>query len=666
MTHERMDAVSKEWRRERTGTWWLAASLAAVAALWHIRAVGFGFVNMDDAMLIAGNPLLRGITGGNIRALLTPGSTPGEALYIPVTYLIYMAEIAIFGLKPGLMHLTSVLLHGLNAALCFYLLSLWTQRRWVSVVGALIFALHPLQAESVVWLMARKDVLAATFSLATLLAWERWHDDERPLYHGLALLFYPLALLAKPSVVVLPAVMLLVERWQRRLDRDTLLRTLPFWGFALAAYVINASVAGAGAGGNGRPDFILALFSLPRWLGEWLLRVLLIAPAEGYYHKSYLWEPHPWTALAWLLPLGLAGWMAWDSWNHRSRDRLVGLCIAALFLLPAATIVFSDREFAFGDRYGYLAMIGIGMTVAFQLARMARGRHVVIAILLLFCLVRGWPAIGMWRESFTLWQRIVQRQPENPFALFALGSAHDDAGRPRIANEYYRAAIAVDPDYAPAHNSLGVNLLESQPRLAERHYRMAVASRPDDAQLHHHLAIALFRLGRLPEALAASEAAIGLQPDLTDALYNRGMILLEMSRLAEAEADFRAVVAAQPGRAAAHLYLGDIAARRLEFAAAREAYRRALELDPALVPAWLGLASVQQQQGEREAAIQTLQEATRAAPRSAAIPTMAARLLLDMDRVDLARDAYRQAQALGHPPVPELEERLPPEDAEER
>jgi 4-amino-4-deoxy-L-arabinose transferase-like glycosyltransferase len=189
----------------------IALLLALTTLLVYLPATHFDFINYDDPDYVTKNPfVLAGPTWTDIQWAFTTGHASN---WHPLTWISLMVDHAFFGLNAGEYHLVNVLLHAANAALVFALLLRLTGALWPAAFVAALFAWHPLHVESVAWIAERKDVLSTFFALLSLLAYARFGRENCRRYFWLALLFFALGLLAKPMVVTLPFVMLLLDYW---------------------------------------------------------------------------------------------------------------------------------------------------------------------------------------------------------------------------------------------------------------------------------------------------------------------------------------------------------------------------------------------------------------------------------------------------------------------
>ena len=336
--------------------------LIAYGTVWH-----FDFVNIDDDFYVTENAQIQ--QGLSLDSVLWAMTTIEEANWHPLTWLSHMMDVQLFGLNPGGHHLTNLLLHIANVLLLFGVLQQMTGAVWLSALVAALFALHPLNVESVAWVAQRKTVLSTMFWLLTVLAYVRYVKKPNwGRYLGMMGIFV-LGLMAKPMLVTLPCVLLLLDYWPlKRLGKDS----KEFWErlprlaaeklpllIPVAAISVVTLEAQSQAG------------AISTW--EWLplgTRVANAVAAYGLYLKKMLWPmdlavfyPHPgnslevWpVALAALLLVILSLGVWWQ--GRRSRYLVVGWFWYLGTLLPVSGLIQVGGQ-AMADRYAYVPLMGL-------------------------------------------------------------------------------------------------------------------------------------------------------------------------------------------------------------------------------------------------------------------------------------------------------------------
>jgi protein O-mannosyl-transferase len=484
--------------------------------------LGGGFLSFDDEAHLLNNAAWR--EPGALRWALGLNWVH----WYPLTWASFALDHALWGLKPFGYHLTAVLLHAVNAALAFFLFDRLLeksraplpQRRAAAAFGALLFALHPLRAESVAWVTERSDLLSGGFILGTALAWLH----GRP---GLAALLHGLGLAAKGVGAPLPVVFALVDAlgagrpWPgaKREARDL----APLLGLSLFFGLMNvAAQRGAGALWS-----LSALGPLERAaIGGYGLWRGLAATLGLETPNAFIAMPKPFDAaaprflLAAAVVLGLTA-LAWTL--RRKRPAFTAAWSAYVLLsIPLVGFLKNGPQLA-ADRYFYAAGLGLTALPAAGLAAALSGKRrraaAAAALLLLAGLgARAWERQGDWLDSERLWSSVLAAQPDNILGLHFLAIERLKKNDLAAAEPLLRRGAELDPGHAPTRNSLA-NLLARSGRDAEalEHYAAAIRLDPARPEPRYNAAVSLARLGRRAEALAAARELAARHPELARA-----------------------------------------------------------------------------------------------------------------------------------------------------
>ncbi len=598
-------------------------ALAVVAVYAQVRH--HDFVDYDDLRYVVENPTLAlGFAEGVARDF----AAPYYGNWIPLTSLSLRIDHALYGLDATGFLATNVALHGLATLLLFAALSRLTGAPGRSAFAAGVFALHPLHVESVAWVSERKDVLSGVFFMATLWAYALY--AERPAsrlrYAALALAL-ALGLLAKPMLVTLPLVLLLLDLWplgRLRLGRGdwpgnrALLREkLPLLALALLSAAITFAV-------QRRAGAVFDVEELPL-----AARIANAATASVVYLRQSAWPAG--LAAFYPLPLGrpafgpalaaLALLAALTTGALRAAPRRPYLAVGWLWylvtLLPVIGLVQVGMQ-AHADRYLYLPQIGLGIALAWGAvdalgSTPARRRGLAVAgVLTLVALgAVAWRQVGTWRDSLTLHQRIAAVNPESPRSQYHLGSVHLRQGDLTAAHEHYARAVQLDPRWAPPQLGLA-NLYAQRGELARALalYERALALDPRHAGGHASFAAALLAAGQRERAKAMFERATGLltydeggTPMAARAWFGLADILWGDHELDAARRAFERGLEADPGHARGHASLGLVLLEAGRSDEAARALRRAGALGADHAELHLGLALVAEREGDLEQAV---------------------------------------------------------------
>lgn len=586
------------------------------------RAASFEFVNIDDAEYVVDNPGLR--LGVGFDALRWAFTNVQSSNWHPLTWLSHALDVTLFGLAPGPHHAVNVLWHAVDAVLAFLLLWRATGALWTSAACAALFAWHPLRAESVAWVSERKDVLSAFFFLLSLWAWagfaradtSREHPAAtarggvppgraaRSAWYALALLAFALGLLAKPMLVTLPFVLLLLDAWPfARLRRERLgllvVEKLPFFALS-AASAVATYLAQHTAGAT------FDVLPLDLRLANAAVSVVRYLAGFAWPFGLSVMYPYPASWPAWIVAAAvglLAATSALALWQVRRRPWiLVGWLWFLGMLVPVVGIVQVGVQ-AMADRYTYLPILGVQIALLWTLrdwahdAQRARRATTIVALLLVFLAIRTWQQVGVWQSSITLFTHATEVTHDNYLAYSNLGMALASAERFREAEQSFRRVLEIDPPHFPAET-------------------MAT----NDYMVRYALAVTLLRQGRYDEAGEQLARVLERVPDYLDANSHYGAILAMQGRLDDARRHFERAVQHRPDDATAVYNLARLDLVQGDAAAAARGYRRALELAPANAEVACALADALAAQGEASAATQQRLEARRLAGNPSACP----------------------------------------------
>ena len=573
----------------------------ATLVVFH-RLPTHDFINLDDNLLVYENPQV--LAGLNKQGVIWAFTQYHAEYWHPVTWLSHMLDCQMFGLRPGLHHLTSLLFHLANCVLLLLMLRRMTGALWRSAFVAALFAIHPLHVESVAWVAERKDVISAFFWFLSIWAYAGYAEQPGLKRYLLVLLFFGLGLMAKPMVVTLPFVLLLLDYWplgrlqwqdvrpvsDPEIPRSSFFRLL--WEkiplFALTAVTIVATIVVQEKVGALKS---LEAFPLTTRIANALVSYSTYMAKMVWPHNLAVYYPHPNTIPLW--QVAGAGFLlicvsVLVIKAARNRPYLaVGWLWYLGTLVPVIGLVQVGSQ-AMADRYTYISLIGLFIMIAWGVPSILAGwRHgraacgFASAILLLGCMVGTWRQVGHWQNSITLFQHTVEVTRDNHFAHNNLGVALARDGRLAEATYHYFQALRIKPDRAEVHNNLG-NALAAQGSVdkAVDHYYRAIKIDANNARAYNNLGNLLANQGKMEEAISHYHEALRLEPDYGGAHYNLGTALAEQGRTEEAINHFTEALRLMPYWAGAHNNLGVLLEKRGRLDEAVRHYSEALRLDP--------------------------------------------------------------------------------------
>lgn len=570
----------------------------------YYPALQNGSVNYDDPAYVTSNfHVQQGLTSRSMEWAFT---STAEANWHPLTWISHMLDVQLFGLKPAGHHAQSVFWHAVNVVLLFLLLAKATGFVGRSAVVAALFAVHPLNVESVAWVAERKTVLCAFFLLLALGAYGWYVKRPRASRYSLVALLFALGLMAKPMVITLPFLLLLIDFWPLQRFPETsltklVLEKIPLATLSTASAAITLYAQRTG-GAVGSTDLLPLGIRVKNAIYSYFIYV----EKAVWPSRLAVFYPHPENSLAlWKVLAAAAVLIAITAAFCYFRERrylLVGWFWFLGTLAPVIGIVQVGRQ-GWADRYAYLPLWGL-FVIAVWLAseaatRISLSRTAQVAIAsaaLLGYAVAAHIQIGYWRESYTLFAHALQVTGANPIAEGNLGSALLEMQRPDLAAPHLNRAIQLMPTLGTAHYNLGT-LLHRQNEMdrALQEYQLALKYASDEreaAQTHNNLGVLLNQLGRRDDALAEFNQAIALNPYEQNSLLGRGMIDREEGKLDAALRDFEQANQIAPSPLALY-WQGRVLEDKGQFAPAAEAYKTALKLAPDFGDAQVRLSDVE-------------------------------------------------------------------------
>jgi tetratricopeptide (TPR) repeat protein len=649
----------------------VCGSLLLAVGLVFSQTVHYEFVNFDDNVYVYENPhVSRGLSSPGIAWVFTHEH---GANWHPLTGLSHLLDCQVFGLNAGAHHLTNVLLHAATAILLFLFLWRMTGGLWPSALVAAIFAVHPLRVESVAWVSERKDVLSGLCFVLTLGAYVGYVGHRFSVVRYVAVIVsFALGLMAKPMLVTLPLVLLLLDYWPfgRMTSADApvvgdgwsgdfsfpvglLLEKVPLLLLAAASCAVTVWAQG---------EAVLSRELLP--LGSRIANALVSYVAylgQSFYPFGLAaFYPHPrlnlpvWKIVGALLVLACISAGTLACWR-RYPYLLVGWLWYLGMLVPVIGLVQVGAQ-AMADRYTHLTQIGLCIAVVWGVADLTRSwsyrgwvRGVSSALVLAVLMGCAWRQTMFWRDSETLWTHALACTSQNYVAYNELGLVLTGRGRIDEAMAYYQKALEISPDYAETHNNLGVALadrgqvdsaiihyqkaLDISPNYAEArnnlavalagrgqvdsaftHYEKVLEIKPDYAEAHNNLGNALAGRGQIDSAIAHYQKALESKPDYAEARNNLGNALTSRGQVDSAIAQYQEALVIKPDYAEAHNNLGRALSEKGRFDEATAHFQRAVRLKPDDAEAHINLGLVLQARGRFDEAIAQLQQALQINP----------------------------------------------------
>jgi len=601
--------------------------LVLVTLISYYPALYNDFTNWDDDRFLTQNPLVQRLSARNIKQMFTSAH---HEYYGPLFFLSFAVEYRFFGANPFHYHLDNVILHAANAILVFFLLYLLTERVPLSLVAATIFAVHPIHVESVAWVTERKDVLCGLFFLLSLIFYLLFRKGSRRHYL-LCLLFFICALLSKPTAVMLPVILILLDfLLGERQSPRTLLNKAPFFLIAVIfAYITIATqresaMPGAGpAGAIG--NFLVAARAVVFYIEKTILPLALSAhypfPTEFSFAEARYYGS--------LIALVIIAAFVLFSLRY-TRRIFFGFAFFIAMLLPVLQIV-RVGDLAAADRYMYLPLIGPAYIFALVIDRwvflperqgnVLRAGVIVLLAAMFFALGNlTYRRCKVWKNSLTLWSDVLEQFPESAPALLGLG-------------KYYKAMAVIE--------NRDENIAE-----AEKFLKKLYELYPDRRSAVTNLA-SLYLFEEKPAlSIPLYEKAVRLYPDSPEARLYLANAYSFFGMYRQARKEYMFLVEDREKELEAYLNLAKIAAAEKDFTSAIEWGRKAVEANGECAEAYIVLAGALYGADKFEEAAQWFEEAMRRMPRDAGAVLGAAEAYRKLGRYREALARYEQAASM--------------------
>ena len=560
--------------------WAALVLLLVITAAVYFEGLSYPFLNWDDPNYVTENPLIRTLTPEKLKIMFTRSHF---SLYIPFTLLSYAFDYQFWHFDPFGYHLTSLIIHLLNAALVFGLVGYLTGEWAVGFGVALLFGIHPVQIESVVWIAERKNVLSSLFFLAAFFSYVLFRDGgERKKWPMIScVMLFIAGCFSKPNIVVLPLILAAYDLSRGYFKKEKAMQYLPFIAgaifFAAVTYLITKGQGKMNYHGGSLGATLLTMMVVMMKYVQ-----LLVFPLKQsllYEFPVYPSIAHPHAGASFLglcFVLGAALWL----WI---KDRKLGFWAAWYFILLLPVMNLVPFPSLMNDRYLYLPMIGFFTALLVLLKRFA-GLIPMATILLasIFSLIfLNVKRQEVWAHSESLWletQAMTQKKHQSPYinlgmyylrqkqidkaieqfeqvksmfddpkAYDGLGIAYFEKGDLETAVSYFKQAVAKAPNEAGVHSNLAMayeKMEDFDSALGE--FRQAAELDSQDPKYRNNLGSIYMKMGKDAAAEQAFGEALREDPDFADALYNKGLLLSKQSRLKEAKEYWSRLVAIHP------------------------------------------------------------------------------------------------------------------------
>lgn len=570
----------------------LALLLVVMVVVAYYPAFHAGFI-WDDDDYVTENPLL--IAPDGLWRIWFSVDSPSQ--YFPLVYTTFRFEYSLWGLQPFGYHAVNIFMHAANAILVWVLLSrLAIPGAWFA---AAIWAVHPVQVESVAWITERKNVLSTLFFILSLMSYNAFVDRLRPMSrrYATALGFYALALFAKTTAVTMPVVMVILLWWKKhRMKPKRIHQVAPFVVMGVVMGLVTMWWEKVHQGTSGE---VFAFTPVERLLiasrAVWFYLGKLVLPRDLAFSYPQ-WDIQPSQPLQYVPVLAVvAVAAALVKLRHRAKGTIAASGFFVLVLAPMLGIfsLWTFRYTYVADHYQYLACLGPIAWFAAATTRIQRKNirnALVCAVLGVLCLL-SFQYTTVFKDSESIWRDVLAKNPRSFMAYNNLGKILYDRGEREEGISLIEKAIEIHPANSEAHLNLGVVLYaKGDVDEAIRHFELAVEHLPQYQRAHRELCVALTEKGELDRAIEHGRIAVKLEPKNAYARVSLGSALAKAERLGEALECFREAVRLAPNLAVTHQNLGNALMQSGSLREAIPAYEQALLIEPTLEAARVNLA----------------------------------------------------------------------------
>jgi tetratricopeptide (TPR) repeat protein len=598
-------------------------SLIVCTAFVYWNVDKYDFVSIDDHQYVSKNPhVTSGLSARNVAWALT---SQEAANWHPLTWMSHQLDCTLYGIRPAGHHLTNLLLHLINTVLLFVALRLLTGSMWRSACVAALFGVHPLHVESVAWIAERKDVLSTMFLFVSIIFYANYARRRKPGYYAGSLIFFACGLLAKPMIVTLPFLMMVLDVWPLRRPafsqsrthaspmppvkiRILILEKIPFLALSAASCVVTVVAQRIG-------EAIVKTAELP-----FAHRLANAAAAYAAYIEKTFWpfhlaffypipryvSPAP-TIIACALLLAIS--VCAVVFRRKRPYLLAGWLWFLGTLVPAIGIVQVGSQ-AMADRYSYVPIIGLFIAATWLLCDIARaGRLVRIAIcagcvsLICATALQARVECGFWKNDYTLANRALQVTKDNFLAYGIKGNFLLDSLRYDEALDCFRKSIALRPTQTSPRVNIGLILLrQGRPREAIDAFASVFALDSNNTLAYLDCGNAYGMIGDTKSAIKCYQRAVAIDPLFSAALHNLGVTYASLGNYSECRTCLKKAVAANQQDPEAFFALGKCCLLDHAPAEAISWLRKSIALAPRHADSFRQLAGAFEACGQKDSA----------------------------------------------------------------
>lgn len=624
--------------------------IIGITFLVYGQVVNHEFLNFDDNLYVTDNDQVN--KGISVEGITWAFSLHNKGYFHPLAYISHMIDCELFGMNAGMHHLMSLFIHIANALLLFFILRKMTDAFWKSAAVAVLFALHPVNVDSVAWLAERKNILSTFFWLLTMVAYFYYARTQRMSFYILAIFVYILGLLSKPMLITLPFVLLLMDYWplnriridarptgkgwkesvidplleQKELLKKLVSEKVPF--FLLAC--VNAYVAMLSLERNPITEvstkfvpMALRLENAPVSYFKYIYKMIWPSDLTFFY-------PYPISIPLWQVLLSLAGLIVITTVVFMALKKYPYLAVGWLWfigtLVPVLGITQAGLWPAIGERWAYIPYIGLFVAIAWSLDDVIsrlRYKRIIVAACMLILLgsfsYKTWLQAHYWKNNITLFTHGIDVDPNNYVSYSNLGSEYLSKKEYGKAIEYFQKTIKLLPAYPGAHFGLGVAYAEEgETDKAIEQYVLAVNYDPGHIAAYKNLRDLLFKQGKYAEAINFFTKVAHKKPDSCDVANILVEAMIKGAKTEDAIRFLTDFMKKNPKQKAfAYNNMGVVLKETGKTDEAIRYFSTALKLNSEYIPAHKNLMAVYESKGETQKVITELLQIIKLNPKDA-------------------------------------------------
>lgn len=565
-------------------TLWLSGILTLTITVF-LPSLSNGFTNWDDPDYVLNNIFIRNFSFENIKAIF---SEPYMGLYQPLSILSLMPDYFASALNPGHYHLTNLILHLVNTLFVFTIVRKLFANKNIAIITTVLFGIHPMHIESVVWITERKDVLFTFFFLLSLNRYILYTKEKGRYDYLLAILFFLASLMSKPQGVMLFATLYLVDFLLSRKNelKVIIVEKLPFIILALLFGVLTLYLS---AGETQNVNFINRIILSGYTFSAYLIKIIYPFGLSAIY-------PYP-ESISAIHYLGFIFSLAVLAFAFISFKKNKSIAFASWFYILNIVLFlqfFPNTYVLMADRYSYIPSIGIFLlfavfynyieTKAKKYIKYLRPAYLVYGILLIILSIAR---ENVWKDSLSLWNDTLEKYPDIPEALNNRGYAYFELNKPQKALADFNKALKIKPDFSYALVNRGTIFFnDGQNDKALKDYNKALQIFPEHVNALINKGIILRQQSKLQEALSSFNKALKINPYSVDALISRGTLHSDLKQFPDAISDYKRAITIDDKNAVTYSNRGLAYARQGNTTAAISDFTKSISLDPDFADAY--------------------------------------------------------------------------------